>query len=104
MNVRRVAVRSLDKVISLNEPLWHAKAFLLRYDPHRRNLFFNHKLQYLPVVPNNYTMQTHLLIYVSFLASLSCTAASSKSPSLALVRQYWPFHPNGGSEKAPIMN
>jgi hypothetical protein len=55
-------------------------------------------------------MQTHLLIYVGFLASLSCTAASSKSPSLALVKQYWPFRLNGGSEKAqndhqaPIMN
>lgn len=55
-------------------------------------------------------MQPHLLLYVSFLASLSCSAASSKSPSSALFKQTWPLRFYDHSEKAqdghqePIMN
>ena len=57
------------------------------------------------------TMQTQLLVYVSFLASLSCAATSSESPSSALFKSSWPSRLHGYAEKAqnddhqaPIMN
>jgi hypothetical protein len=52
-------------------------------------------------------MQTYLLVYVSFLASLSCTATSTKSPSSALFKQSWPARLSVKAEndhQAPIMN
>jgi hypothetical protein len=55
-------------------------------------------------------MQTHLLVYVSFLASLSCAATSSKNPTSSLYKQSWPAELKGYSQKAqpeqqaPIMN
>jgi hypothetical protein len=70
----------------------------------------DHKFSISQFAPTDYTMRTRLLIYAGFLASLGCTAASSRSPSLALVKQYWPFRSNGGSGKAqtgqqaPTMN
>jgi hypothetical protein len=45
-------------------------------------------------------MQTHLLVYVTFLTSLSCTIASSKTPSSALSKQSWPSRLNGHPEKS----
>jgi hypothetical protein len=52
-------------------------------------------------------MQTHLLVYVSFLASLSCTATSSKRGSSALFKQSWPSRLSVNAKndhQAPIMN
>lgn len=55
-------------------------------------------------------MQTNLLVYVSLLASLSCTATSSVSPLSALSQRSWLSRLTRHSEKAqnehqaPIMN
>lgn len=56
------------------------------------------------------TMQTHLFVYVSLLASLSCTTTSSESPSSALLQQpglahhYERFEKVQNGHQAPIMN
>ena len=108
---------SLEESISQGwSDAFNAKAFLVLNDgigviSHR---LFISPTTTLPITrilhPTSYNMHTHLLFYVSFFASLGCTATSSKSPSSAPFKQFWPSRLNGYSEKAqndqqaPIMN